>query len=96
MKRLFFRYDGPTWLVALVLYGSWAALVWFHAVLPWWVLMPVGAYVVAWHFSLQHEAIHAFLSAPRWLRWAVVMPPACGCLSRCTTRRTASTTRTRT
>ena len=27
MKRLFFRYDGPTWLVALVLYGSWAALV---------------------------------------------------------------------
>ena len=75
MKAWFFRHDGPTWLVALVLYGSWAAVIWFHASLPWWVIVPVGAYVVAWHFSLQHEAIHSFLSAPKWLRWAVVMPP---------------------
>ncbi len=75
MKRLFFRYDGPTWLVAFALYGGWAALIWFHAALPWWVLMPVGTYLVAWHFSLQHEAIHSFLSAPRWLRWAIVTPP---------------------
>ena len=36
MARRFFRYAGPTWLVALVLYGGWAALVWFHAGLPWW------------------------------------------------------------
>ena len=75
MKAWFFRHDGPTWLVALVLYGSWAAVIWFHASLPWWVIAPVGAYVVAWHFSLQHEAIHSFLSVPKWLRWAVVMPP---------------------
>jgi fatty acid desaturase len=73
--KTFYRADGPTWLVALALYGSWAALVWFHASLPWWVLYPAGAYVVAWHFSLQHEAIHSFLSAPKWLRWAVVTPP---------------------
>ena len=43
--------------------------------MPWWIWSPLGAYIVAWHFSLQHEAIHSFLSAPRWLRWAVVMPP---------------------
>jgi fatty acid desaturase len=36
---------------------------------------PIGTYLVAWHFSLQHEAIHSFLSAPKWLRWAVVFPP---------------------
>jgi fatty acid desaturase len=71
----FFRYDGPTWIVALVLYSAWAALIWFHETLTWWVVAPVGTYVVAWHFSLQHEAIHSFLSAPKWLRWAVVMPP---------------------
>jgi fatty acid desaturase len=71
----FYRYDGPTWLVAAVLYSAWAALIWFHASLPWWVIAPLGAYLVAWHFSLQHEAIHSFLSAPKWLRWAVVMPP---------------------
>jgi fatty acid desaturase len=71
----FYRHDGPTWVVVFSLYVSWAALIWFHAALPWWLLSPVGAYIVAWHFSLQHEAIHSFLSAPKWLRWAVVMPP---------------------
>jgi fatty acid desaturase len=69
--RLFFRYDGPTWVVALVLYGAWAALIWYHAALTWWIVAPLGTYLVAWHFSLQHEAIHSFLSAPKWLpgRW---------------------------
>jgi fatty acid desaturase len=73
--KWFYRYDGPTWLVALVLYSAWAALIWFHEALTWWVVAPVGTYLVAWHFSLQHEAIHSFRSAPKWLRWAVVMPP---------------------
>ncbi|MDP9064774.1 MAG: fatty acid desaturase, partial [Pseudomonadota bacterium] len=67
--------DGPTWVVAAVLYSAWFALVWFNALLPWWVIMPVGAYLLAWHFSLQHEAIHAFRGVPAWLRFAVVFPP---------------------
>lgn len=71
----FYRRDGPTWLVALVLYGSWALLIAWHESVPWWVMAPFGGYLVAWHFSLQHEAIHAFRSVPQWLRWAVVMPP---------------------
>jgi fatty acid desaturase len=71
----FYRHDGPTWVVAAVLYGAWAAVIWFHEALTWWLAAPLGAYLVAWHFSLQHEAIHSFLSAPKWLRWAVVMPP---------------------
>lgn len=71
----FSRYDGPTWVVAIVLYSAWAALIWWHERLTWWVVAPVGTYLVAWHFSLQHEAIHSFRSAPKWLRWAVVMPP---------------------
>jgi len=50
-------------------------LVWCHALLPWYVLMPVGAYLTAWHFSLQHEAIHSFRGVPKWLRFAVVFPP---------------------
>jgi len=71
----FYRFDGPTWVVAFVLYAAWAALIWFHESLTWWIVAPVGTYLVAWHFSLQHEAIHSFQSAPKWLRWAVVMPP---------------------
>src|SRR5580698_7287228 len=75
LKRKFLAVDGPTWLVAVVLYGAWFLLVWFNAVLPWWVIMPVGAYLIAWHFSLQHEAIHSFRGVPAWLRFAVVFPP---------------------
>ena len=75
LKRKFLQIDGPTWLVACVLYGAWVLLVWFNARLPWWVIMPVGAYLVAWHFSLQHEAIHSFRGVPAWLRFAVVFPP---------------------
>ncbi|HLW26049.1 MAG TPA: fatty acid desaturase [Steroidobacteraceae bacterium] len=75
LGQLFRRIDGPTWLVALVLYGAWVALM-VHAVrLPGWIVLPAGAYLVAWHFSLQHEAIHAFRGVPRWLRVAVVYPP---------------------
>jgi fatty acid desaturase len=75
LKRAFVRIDGPTWLVALVLYGAWFLLIRYNAILPWWIIMPVGAYLVAWHFSLQHEAIHSFRGVPAWLRFAVVFPP---------------------
>jgi fatty acid desaturase len=75
MRRLFLRIDGPTWLVALVLYTAWVMLIWYAARLPWWVIMPVGAYLIAWHFSLQHEAIHSFRGVPAWLRFAVVFAP---------------------
>ena len=75
LRRVFRQFDGPTWVVALVLYGTWTLLVWYNAELPWYVIMPVGAYLVAWHFSLQHEAIHSFRGVPAWLRFAIVFPP---------------------
>ena len=75
LRQRFRQFDGPTWLVALAIYGLWLLLVWFNALLPWWIIMPVGAYLLAWHFSLQHEAIHAFRGVPAWLRFAAVFPP---------------------
>jgi len=60
----------------------WVLLVWYHALVPWYVMMPVGAYLIAWHFSLQHEAIHSFRGVPKWLRFAVVFRRwVCGFLS---------------
>jgi fatty acid desaturase len=75
LQQKFRQVDGPTWLVAIILYAAWILLVWYSSRLPWWVIMPVGAYLIAWHFSLQHEAIHAFRGVPAWLRFAVVFPP---------------------
>lgn len=75
IARKFWQFDGPTLLLAVVIYAAWSTLIWYNAVLPWWVIMPVGAYLIAWQFSLQHEAIHSFRGVPDWLRFAVVFPP---------------------
>lgn len=50
--------EWPTWLLAVVIYGGWGVLTWFHAALPWWGVLPVGSWLIAWHMSLQHEVIH--------------------------------------
>ena len=69
------RYELPTVALGLALYASWAALVWYHASIPGWLLFLLGGYVVQWHFSLQHESIHAMRNWPAWLRNAFVWPP---------------------
>jgi fatty acid desaturase len=74
MQR-FRQHDGPTILVAIAIYAAWYGLIRYNAVLPWWLIVPVGAYLIAWHFSLQHEAIHSFRGVPAWLRFIIVFPP---------------------
>jgi fatty acid desaturase len=74
-RKAFRQVDGPTWIVAMVIYAAWGTLIWYNAALPWWFMMPVGAYLLAWHFSLQHEAIHSFRGVPAGLRFALVFPP---------------------
>ncbi len=59
------RREIPTWIVAVAIYASWAALIVFNRHIPWPLLMLAGGYVLAWHFSLQHEAIHVGISRRR-------------------------------
>jgi fatty acid desaturase len=68
LSRFWHRYEGPTWLIAFAVYGGWFALLRFHSVLPWWIVLACGAWLVAWHGSLQHETIHALEHVPRPLR----------------------------
>jgi fatty acid desaturase len=75
LMRWFRQHDGPTILVALAIYAAWFGLLRYHTLLPWWLIVPIGAYLIAWHFSLQHEAIHSFRGVPAWLRFAIVFPP---------------------
>ncbi len=74
-KDFYDRYELPTVVLGLVLYASWAALVWWHASIPGWLLFILGGYVTQWHFSLQHESIHGMRHWPSWLRTAFVWPP---------------------
>ncbi|QHI99902.1 fatty acid desaturase [Xylophilus rhododendri] len=69
------RCEAPTVALCLVLYPAWGALVWWHSLLPAWLLAVCGGYLAHLHFSLQHESIHAMRGLPRWLRLALVWPP---------------------
>jgi len=71
----FERHDGPTLLVAAAIYSSWLLLLASHRYVPWWITTPLAGYVVQWHFSLQHEAIHSMRGLPKWLRHVLVWPP---------------------
>lgn len=59
---------GLTALVYLVL----GLLTWHHASLPWWLILPVGAYCAALHSSLQHEVLHGHPTRNRILNEALI------------------------
>ncbi|MBX3229067.1 MAG: fatty acid desaturase [Labilithrix sp.] len=71
----FMRVHGPTWIVAVTIYGSWIGLTLAHARVPLPMLAVLGGVVIAWHGSLQHETIHGHPSGPRWLGRALGAPP---------------------
>ena len=52
------RIEWPTIALIAAVYCVLFGLVWFHATLPWWVILPFGAYAACLHSSLQHEVLH--------------------------------------
>lgn len=67
--------EGPTWLVLAGTYVAWFLLTWHSPQLPWWVLLPLGAYLVGLHGSLQHEAVHGHPTPSRLVNTLLVIPP---------------------
>ncbi len=59
--------EWPTIGLSVAIHGGFLALTWWHAALPWYVLMPLGAYLVAWHSSLLHELVHGHPTRDRRL-----------------------------
>jgi fatty acid desaturase len=64
-KRL--RVEPQTLAVAIVIYGGFGLLTWHFHSLPLWAVLPLGAMLIAWHGSLQHETIHGHPFASRRL-----------------------------
>ena len=50
--------EWPTLLLAGAIYAGWLALTFLWNRLSPWVVLPLGAWLGAWHMSLQHEVIH--------------------------------------
>lgn len=67
--------EWPTVAVALAIHGGWLALTWFWASIPAWLFVPVSAFVVAWHGSLQHETIHGHPTRSRRINVLVASLP---------------------
>jgi len=68
------RIEWPTLAVAAIIYLSFGLLTWFYAALPWWVVLPLGACLVAWHGTLQHEVVHGHPTPWRRVNELLVFP----------------------
>jgi fatty acid desaturase len=75
LPALWHRVEGPTWLVAVAVHAGWLALTWFHHALPWWLVLPLGAWLTAWHASLQHEVLHGHPTRRPALNTALALVP---------------------
>jgi fatty acid desaturase len=67
--------EWPTLGLAALIYGGWLALTFWHASLPIWLVVPVGAWLVCWHSSLQHEVLHGHPTRSIAINRALGFPP---------------------
>lgn len=68
------RVEAPTWLVATAIYAGFGLLTWHWTMLPGWLVLPAGAWLVAWHASLQHECLHGHPTRRPWINRLVAGP----------------------
>ena len=68
-------FEGPTWALIVAIYGGWLALTWFHEALPTGVLVVLGAWLIAWHGSLQHELTHGHPTCSARINQLLGFPP---------------------
>lgn len=58
VRQAWWRLEGPTWVLAVAIYGGWAMMTLYHAELPAPLWLAAMSWLLAWHGSLQHETIH--------------------------------------
>ncbi len=66
--------EWPTLAVAAAIYTGYGLLTLNYHSLPWWLVLPAGGFLLAWHGSLQHEVVHGHPTRWRWLNRALVFP----------------------
>lgn len=72
--RVAARIEWPTVILTVAVYGAFGLATWAYEALPWWLILPLGGYVIALHGSLQHEATHGHPTRWPWLNEALVFP----------------------
>ncbi|MEM7547842.1 MAG: fatty acid desaturase [Pseudomonadota bacterium] len=69
------RAEAPTLIALCICYTSFFLLTSHAGGLPGWIIYPALAIVIAFHSSLQHEAIHGHPTSISWINAALVFPP---------------------
>ena len=69
------RIEAPTWGLIFLIYGGWLAVTWFFTAMPWWLAVPLGAWLTAWHSSFQHEALHGHPTRSARINALLAWPP---------------------
>lgn len=69
------HWEWPTLTVAIAVYGGFAFLTWHWHDVPIWAAAPLGAVLLAWHSSLQHETIHGHPTPSARLNALIGAPP---------------------
>lgn len=74
-RRRWPEVEWPTVGLAVAIYAGWLAITFWHAALPLVLLVPAGAWLVCWHSSLQHEALHGHPTRSRAINRVIAFPP---------------------
>ncbi len=67
--------EMPTWILIFTIYGGWLLLTLRWNSLPIWIDAPLGAWLCAWHMSLQHELLHGHPTRSERINGALAWPP---------------------
>ena len=67
--------EWPTIALAAAIYSGWLTLTYWHSRIPLWLLVPLGAWLVCWHSSLQHEILHGHPTRNLRINRLIALPP---------------------
>ncbi|MGB1311262.1 MAG: fatty acid desaturase [Leucothrix sp.] len=66
--------EWPTIGLIIINWLAFLLLTAFYHALPWWIILPLGSYVLALFGSLQHEILHGHPTPKQWLNEALLFP----------------------
>lgn len=66
------KVEWPTIGIIAFVYAALITLVYNHAILPWWIILPIGSYLAALQSSCQHEVLHGHPTRLRWVNELLV------------------------
>ena len=66
--------EWPTVFLIISHWAAFCALTLSYPFLPWWIVLPLGGFLIALFGSLQHEVLHGHPTPKQWLNEAMIFP----------------------